>query len=198
MSVVIPTDLLPNTATPELLSNGGILSPSGGGVDQRLNRLGDRHQISVTMPKRMSGRILSRLLAALKQALTQGAIMDFFQPGIDLSAPGNPVVDGAGQAGSTIALRGFTPAYAVRFDQFFSIVHNGRRYLHSASGQGVAGADGKLVVSITPMLRISPADGDVCEFAKPKIEGFLTGNSVAWSLARAGTTPPTFVIKEAE
>jgi hypothetical protein len=198
MSILIPDRYIPNTAAPELITAGGILSPlGGGGSDQRLNRLGDRYQITIKVPQRLSGSILSGLLAALKQALTQGAIMKFYQPGIKIGAPGAPVVDGANQGGSFIALRGLTPFYAIRIDQFFSIVHNGRRYLHSAAAQTIAGADGKAVVPITPMLRIRPANGAVCEFT-PQIEGFLTGNSVAWTHTRARTDPPAFTIKEAE
>jgi hypothetical protein len=198
VSILIPDRYVPNTATPELITAGGILSPTGGGgSDQRLNRLGDRYQIAIKLPARLSGSILSGLLAALKQALTQGAVMKFHQPGLRIGTPGTPVVDGGNQGGSFIALRGLQPGYAIRIDQFFSIVHNGRRYLHSAAAQTIAGADGKAIVPITPMLRIRPADGAVCEFA-PHIEGFLTGNSVAWTHTRARTDPPAFTIKEAE
>lgn len=198
MSVLLPNDPLPNTAVPELLSWGGVLSPPGGGADQRLNRLGDRYQLSVTLPPRLSGEVLRVYLARLRRALTAGAIMSFPQPDLVIGEPGAPFVSGAGQSGSSINLGGFAPGYVVCEGQFFSIVHNGRRYIHSADAQVAANGSGNITLPITPMLRIRPANGAICEFKDPKIEGFLTGNSVAWTFTRAKTTPPTFVIKEVE
>ena len=196
-SVVLPTTQLPNSATPELVSFGGVLTPSGGGPSQRLNRLGDRYRLSVTLPTRITGE-LRVYIARLRQALTDGAILAFPQPDITIGSPGSPVVAGSGQAGSTLNLRNFTPNYALREGQFFSIIHNGRRYLHSARAQAIVSNTGTLALPITPMLRISPADGAVCEFGQPKIEGFLEGNSIAWTYTRARTKPPEFVITEAE
>ncbi len=198
MSILLPSDPLPNTAVPELLSFGAVLTPPLGGAAQRLNRLGDRFRLSVTLPARLSGAVLRVFLSRLRRALTQGAIIAFPQPDLDIGTPGAPMIDGANQTGSTLKLRGFAAGYVIREGQFFSVVSNGRRYLHSAAAQVAAGGSGNVVLPIDPLLRVLFADGAACEFAEPKIEGLLDGNSVAWTFTRARTTPPTFVITEAE
>jgi hypothetical protein len=198
MSILLPSDPMPNTAVAELLSWGGVLTPPLGGASLRINRLGDRFRITITLPPRISGDILRVYLARLRRALTQGALMAFPQPGLVIGNPGAPVVNGSGQIGSTIKLRGFVPQYVVREGQFFSIIHNGRRYLHAASADMQASNSGTMDLPIDPLLRILLADGDVCEFAQPMIEGFLSGDSLAWTYTRAKTTPPTFTITEVE
>src|SRR3546814_9494938 len=60
MSIILPTTPGIRSATPSLISYGGLLSPSLGGAVQRLNRLGDRHALKVSLPPMRSepdGRI---------------------------------------------------------------------------------------------------------------------------------------------
>jgi hypothetical protein len=200
MSILLPSSPVPSDAQPSLVSLGAVVGSPLGGADQRFNRLGDRYQISVTLPSRSftSGDAMRVYLSRLRRALTQGAILPFLQPGLDVGVPGAPVVSGAGQQGSSLSLRGFRPGYTVREGQFFSIIHGGRRYLHEAAGEVSADATGRLVLPIGPMLRIQPGDAAICEFAQPMIEGFLSGNSVSWTLKGMRTTPAQFTIKEAE
>ena len=91
------------------------------------------------------------------------------------------MVDGAGQTGFAIALRGLRPSYAIREGQAVPIVTANRRYLYFAAQTTVAGSDGTATVPIYPMLRRSPLDGDACEIAAPIIQGSISGNEVAWS-----------------
>jgi hypothetical protein len=196
-SIVLPTAPLPQSATPHYLDFGGVQTPPGGGASQKLNRLGDRYAIDITTPRlkpEPDGRIW---VQRLQRAMKRGAIYPFPQPGLIIGNPGSPVVDGAGQAGSLLALRGFAPGYTVREGQYFSIIHGGRRYLHSAAVQTTANGAGTMTLSITPMLRIAPADGATCEFAEPMIEGFLGGNEMAWTLVIARVQGLTFTITEA-
>src|SRR3546814_6750685 len=74
MSIILPTTPGIRSAAPSLISYGGLLSPSLGGAVQRLNRLGDRHALKVSLPPMRSepdGRIYA---SKLRRALQQGAI----------------------------------------------------------------------------------------------------------------------------
>lgn len=165
---------------PRMIDFGGALTPALGGPVQTIMRLGTRHALEVTLPKMRTeptGRIWS---SKLRQAKLFGAIMVFPQDGLTVGLAGAPVVDGAGQAGMTLALRGFRPSYAVREGQAFSLINDGERYLHFAAAPAVADSAGEMVLSIFPMLRVIPDDGAVCEFASPKIQGSLSGNEASW------------------
>ncbi|PTQ64455.1 hypothetical protein C8J45_103304 [Sphingomonas sp. PP-CE-3G-477] len=185
MSVILPNSPAPSDAVPSYLDWGGVLRPIFGGVLQKLLRLGDRFAIDVNLPPlttEADGRIWT---AMLMLAQRQGAVLSWPQPGLIVGNPGAPAVNGTGQAGSILVLRGFQPGYVVRMGQFFSILHGGRRYLHFAAADGTANAQGLLQLPIGPMLRIRPSDGAVCEFAAPKIEGLLDGNTRDWTLNTA-------------
>ncbi|WP_242140875.1 hypothetical protein [Sphingomonas sp. TREG-RG-20F-R18-01] len=183
MSILLPS--LPGMragAKMRLLDWGGTLTPPLGGASQRLDRLGSRHALDVPLPSMKmepTGRIW---LSRLKRAKSLGALYPVPLEGFNPGAPGAPIIAAANQAGTTLQLAGFSANYPFSEGQWFSIIHLGRRYLHSIDADGIAANDGTAVVSITPMLRIIPTVGDVCEFAVPMIEGAIAGNSVEWSL----------------
>lgn len=178
--------LLPNKGTVSsdqihMVDFGGQLKPFMGGPVQTIMRLGTRFALDITVPQMRTepfGRIFS---SRLMQAKIFGALIEFRQDGLKVNVPGGPVlVDGAGQTGFVLHQRGFRPGYAVREGQFFSLLSGGQRYLHRAATSIVVGGDGKLVLPIFPMLRVSPADGDVCEWGKPMMQGSLSGNEALW------------------
>jgi len=171
---------------PRMIDWGGSLTPPNGGAVQTLSRLGTRHALDVTPPAikaEPEGRIFS---AQLRLAKLFGALIPFDQDGFKPGLCGRPVVSDSGQSGMTLALRSFTPNYSVRMGQAFSLVHQGRRYLHFVASQGVANSTGVLALSIFPMLRVIPDANSVCEFTRPMIEGSLSGNEVAWTRQTAG------------
>jgi hypothetical protein len=108
------------------------------------------------------------------------------QDGLSIGSPGAPVVHGDGQTGIALAIGGFAPGYTVRPGQYFSIITAGRRYLYLATASTSAASDGTMTLPIFPMLRVSPSAGDTCEFAKPYIQGSLSGNEAAWSRLGGG------------
>jgi hypothetical protein len=182
MSIMLPSAPGIRTAKPRLLDFGGLLTPAGGGAVQKLNRLGNRFAMDIEFPPTRTeadGRIFSTRLA---RALTLGVMCFVLQPGLIIGAPGSVLIDGNGQTGSTLNLKGFAAGYVVREGQFFSIIHAGRRYLHMAAEDLAASGGGTMVLPIVPMLRISPSDGDTVEFAAPIIEGWLSGNMAEWQL----------------
>jgi hypothetical protein len=180
MSIILPLSPSLQGATPHLLDWAGTLTPPLGGSLQILDRLGSRHSIDLKLPPiptEPAGRIWA---SRLKQAKRQGALYRFPQYGFRIGAPGAPQVGANGQAGTSLALTGFTPGYAIRDGQWFSLVTGGRRYLYSASSGAVANSSGAATVQIEPPLRISPVAGDLAEFAVPMIEGVLSGNDLSW------------------
>jgi len=197
MSVELPQPRLPQIVVMRFLDFGGTLTPPGGGAAQRVNRLGSRFGVDITYPRLRPEPDARILMSALRQAKVNGAIFPVPQPGFDVGAPGNPLVDGAAQLGTVLKLKGFTPGYAGRNGQYFSIIQGGRRYLHHLALQGIADAAGGMEASIWPMLRISPDDGAICEFGKPMIEGFLAGNTVEIELSIAKGVPSKITIEEA-
>lgn len=185
-------------ATISFVDSGGILRPiMRGGALQRLNRLGDHFAVTYNVGDVRSDSPEGRLLRQqLIMAKTQGAIALFPQDGRDTGAPGSPVVNGAGQTGSTINLRGFAASYPVLTSQPFSIISGGRRYLHTANADTAANGSGGMALAITPMLRISPGDGAICEFATPYIEGFITSD-ISWVFTPGNWQGQSVTIEEA-
>jgi hypothetical protein len=198
MSVLLPNLPGMRSAEPQLLDFGGVQQGALGGAAQRLNRLGNRFAISVELPPALSATDGRVYVARLLKALTAGAIYPFPQPDLAIGDPGAPLVNGAGQSGSVLNLKGFIAGYLIREGQFFSIIHNGRRYLHQASAEIAADGSGNVALPITPMLRISPANNAVCEFALPYIEGFVSGDSARWKLLLEPYHSIAFNISEAQ
>jgi hypothetical protein len=130
------------------------------------------------------------------QALTAGALFVLPQDFVNAAA-GTPVVNGAAQLGSTLQLRGFVANAPIFEGQFFSIIFAGRRYLHCVTADTAADSAGAAVISLVPMLRISPNDGATCEFEQPMIEGFLSGNAFEWDMQTDPYLDLSFTITEA-
>lgn len=198
MAITLPALPGARSATPRLQDWGADLTPSLGGAMQRLNRLGSRHALDVEMPPMLAepdGRIW---VSRLKRGKTDRVLFEFPQLDLVIGSPGSPKVKTVTAGGTSVPLKGLTPGYAIREGQFFSIIHNGRRYLHSADAQAIADAVGDVTVTVTPMLRVSLSVDDVVEIAKPMIEGALAGDEFAWSIDVARTVGLAFSIVEAE
>lgn len=174
----LPARPLPKLATVIPVVPGGWQGGATGGEERWVGFMGARYALKLEVPNlrpEPDGRLWS---AAILDGLMDGAIVGcrFHQPGFrSLATIGTGiVVDGAGQAGSTLNLRGFGRGAVVRRREFFSIVTGGRRTLYRARAETQANADGKMALPVGPMLHVEPGDGDLCEFGAPMIEGKLT------------------------
>lgn len=197
MAITLPFTPYARAATPRLLDWGSELTPGLGGASQRMSRLGSRHALDVEMPimrAEPDGRIW---VSRLKRGKTERVLFEFPQLDLVVGSPGSPKVKTASVGGTSLPLKGLTPGYAFREGQFLSIVHGGRRYLHSAEA-GMADAAGDLTLTVTPMLRVALSVDDVVEIAKPMIEGALSGDEVAWSIDVTRTIGLAFTITETE
>jgi len=194
---VLPSLPLGSQTNIRLKSNANILESSFGGPSQRNAKMGDRWTLEVVC-RPMRAAQANPVITALLQGLSEKLIARVPQPGFEIGSPGNPVVSGAGQAGSSLTISGFTPGYQIRNGQFFSIVAGGVRYLHRVRADATANGSGAAVVQFLPMLKVSPPAGSVCEFAEPKIEGLVDGAEQGWTVGLVANVGLTFKINEAQ
>lgn len=175
---------------------GNTLTPPLGGPDQRINRPGNRHRVSGALPpikNKDEGRVW---VARLKRGMSEGVRMKFPLGGFDPGSPGSPQVNGSGQSGRIIQLSGFQAGYVVKEGQYFSIFTGGAHYVYSADEEVTAASNGTMQLTIDPLLRISPNNGDVCHFEEPMIEGLIEGSERQWQFAVDHTVGIEFGIKE--
>lgn len=171
---------------------GGRQTPALGGAISRVNRLGSRLAVSVSLPPMMPD-VGRAWVAALDAAVELGARWRIRQPGLVIGTPGTPVVDGAGQAGRSLSIRAAQPHYVFRAQQLVTI---GGRLAMLASGVMVA-ADGTASLPLTAPLRAEPVDGEPVDVAGPTIEGLLEGDGLSWTVDRARRYGLGFAITEA-
>jgi hypothetical protein len=145
-----------------------------GGADLDAPRMGDRFAADVSTTQLKQDAQSRLLIADLLEGLTVDVKIALRLP--NRSRPlGGAVVDGADQSGSLLKVRGLGRGSAPARGDFFSIVHDGRHYVHMVTAQAIAGADGRAMIPILPMLRFLTADGERVALDLPMIEGRLVG-----------------------
>lgn len=198
MAVIeLPSWAVPNSAVPYLRDFGTVLIPFLGGPEQRINRLGTRFGLRVTLPpmptRDLALVIQSRLLRAREDRLR----MAWMQPDFDTGVPGAPLISAAVTAGTSIPLKGMAAGYTVKEGQMLSIVRGARRYMHMFAADGTVGAGGLLQASIWPMIRASLITNDVVEIARPMIEGLVSpGDEMSWQVSVDRLASFSFTIAE--
>jgi hypothetical protein len=194
--VIDLTALEIRAAAPTLLDWGGELEPPLGGVTQRIDRLGSRHAISVTVPPKSiepDGRVW---ISRIKRAKREGGRIAFPQVEFAVGTPGVPQVASNVAAGSVIPLKGLTAGYEIREGQWLSVIHVGRSYLYSVDTGVTASGGGLASVTVTPMLRSQLSMNDVVNLAEPVLEGWLSGDEFSWTLEEARTVGLQFSVTE--
>lgn len=181
---------------PFLIDAGGVLKGGLGAPDQRINRMGSRFGVAVTMPPMRSAKQGRQWVAALVRAQADGARMRFPQPGFDPGAPGTPQVNGSGQAGSTLSIKAAATDYIFRVGQFFSVLTGGAHYVYMVATETITGISGVAAVPIVPMIRAQHLDSDPIHIGPPMIEGFVSGDERQWVLSVGGITSLEFEIRE--
>lgn len=147
----------------------------------RVDRAGGRYSLRVSFPP-MVADTARKFIARLQRAKSEGLRLDIPLLGVSQGLPGAPVVDGAGQAGKTLNVRGLTPGYVAKEGFWLTIIEtDGTPYLHMVAVTGVS-AGGTLAMEIEPALRAPFADGAAIELANPFVEGFIEGDGWSWSV----------------
>lgn len=196
MAFILPT--LPKSAelTPRVIDNSGNLTPiTGAGSAQRILRPG---RLGVTVQIPALGEACANVwLAVGLRHLTEGGPVRLAWPVRNAaSMPAGASVDGAGQAGALLAIKGLAPGQMLPPFTPFSFIAGGVSYMHRVSAQVTADGAGKAVASIGPFLRVSPADGLALNFTAPNIEGDLDAGGLEWTLKRLRWIGFTFSITE--
>lgn len=193
----LPAFPSPNGADLALQDFGTMLVPGLGGPVQRVNRMGSRFRGTFTLPpmRMKAGRVW---IARLIRGKTEGVRMPLPLLDFDPGAPGNVLINGADQAGSSLTVDGATPNYVFREGQPFSIETGGKHHLYMVAQETLANASGQATLPITPMLRRPHLNDDVCHFGKPMIEGFIMGDELAWNLALGHFVGIQFDIAESQ
>ena len=197
MPVTLPTCPYPTDYQVLLRDFGAVLTPFLGGPEQRINRLGMRFGLRLTMPPMDADEgmvYLSRLLQGRQSTVILPWPLLDFDPG----TPGAPLVSAAVASGTTIPIKGLTPGYQVKEGQFFSVIHSGRRYVYMFTADATANGSGNLSAAIFPLLRTALSTNDVIEIAQPKIEGLvMPGEEISWQIGLDNAREFSFSVLEA-
>lgn len=196
--IELPASPAPASVSPELMDYGVVLRPGLGGAVQKVDRAGSRYRVAFTYPP-MPADDARKFVSRLNQAKLEGGLrMKMRLAGIDQSGAGSPVVDGAGQAGTLLSIRGLTPGYALQEGFWLTIFDaSGQPYLHNCRSEVTADGSGDAAIVITPPLRIDFADGATIELNAPVVEGFIDGGAIGWSVDTAYHFGIGFTIEEA-
>lgn len=182
-SITLPSSPGAASAMMRFVSHNNVLRPVFGGEEQVIQRMGSKWAIDVQMPPMVydTARVW---IARLTSGQAQTVLVPVPQPDMVIGNPGAPVVDGGGQGGTFLNLKGFAPGYQVREGQFFSVVSGEDRCLYQAVEARAADAEGKMRLQFNPMLRRWPVNNAVVEMAQPLIEGFVQ-TAQQWSIDTA-------------
>lgn len=180
--IELPDDPAPNGVEIEVVDFGMTLRPAGGGSVLRVNRPGTRLRARVSYPP-MKADVARKFWARLQTAKREGLRIEY--PLLDLSqgSPGSPVIDGANPSGTTLALRGLTPGFAIKEGFVLTLIDgDGLRFTHFSAGSARADGSGDVEIAIEPPIRGVFADGDEVLLGKPTIEGALV-EEIGWALS---------------
>lgn len=194
--IEVPAWAEPRGAAPAFMDFGGVLRPSTGAALLRVDRMGSRYRAGLTFAPfgdPAHGRIIvSRLIRAKRMGIRVPFPLLAPQPCEDA------VVDGAGQAGTTLKVRGLTPGRVVREGFWLSVVRaDGQHFLHNAAGEVIADGAGKAALPLSEMLRWPFVDGDRVKLVRPMIEGLVDGDEQAWAISIEKFVDIEFTVEEA-
>lgn len=193
--ITLPDLPAPNGVEPSLIDYGVNLRAALGGGTVRVNRPGNRFRLNVTFPL-MTPEVARVFVSRLIRAKQEGLRLPYPLLSETQGSPGSPVVNGAGQSGTAIALRGLTAGYAFAEGSWLSIVGGGQHYLHNVTNAVTANGSGLATVSIAPALRFPFPDGAVVHIAQPMVDGFVDGESADWTIRVDHLVQLGFTIEE--
>jgi len=195
VTIALPTSPRASAAKPRLIGNSVETDPIIGGAVQRKGRLGTRWSLDVTLPA-MDYATAMAWTADLASSEDEEVLLLWPQPPELVGAIGVPVVNGGGQAGTSLVIRGAAGGYVFKKGLFFSLFEGGRYYLHQVRAAVAANGAGGATLNIKPMLRVVPSDGAVLEFLEPKIQGWAQP-SPSWDLDAALQVGMSITVTEA-
>lgn len=179
----LPTYPGPKSAALRPIDAGGWQEAVLGGDDIRLDRLGNRFGLAVTMPPMkwdtIDGVSAARVWASrLTQGIEEGVRMEVPQPDFDLSSfdDGTARPTGAVAAQASEFAGSWLGAGRTYYEgQLVTVVRTstGKRYLHQLREGFVVDGGGLATVKLWPRLRTPLDNTDRLNFATPTIDGRL-------------------------
>ncbi|ASE38476.1 hypothetical protein [Brevundimonas vesicularis] len=185
------------SATPKLIGYFTDQTPTLGGPQSRVSRLGDRWGMAVeTYPAVYAeeGRVY---LARLLRGMTDTVTIAVPEPGLSGLDFGVPVVSAAA-AGRLLPVSGLGAGRVVPEGKLLSIIVGGQRFLYITTAEVTASGAGVATLPIYPTLRRQPAIGATVELSNPKMEGFVQGNEQSWQISRSKRLGFSYAIMERE
>lgn len=190
----LPSYPPPASAEPVFIDAGATV---GATVEQRVEKIGSRFGLSVSMPPMRGDKLGRQWIAKLLQGKSEGVRIAWPLQGFKPGVPGAVKVNGAGQSGRTLVVDGASANYVFRAGQPFNHVPaDGEELLYFIAEEVIANGSGQATLTIEPMLRLEPADNDNLEFGAPVICGFLEAGDLPWSLSIAKWTGLGFGLRE--
>jgi hypothetical protein len=185
----------PRTATAVLIDKGLIQRSAGPGKTNRVNRKGSRYRLQVAMGPFYAEKardFIADLVSGKSEGVQISYPLQWPQDGC-----GALQVDGAGQGGTSLNIKGGTPGFMVRKGFWLSLEdENGQHYLHNVKTPVRIGATGTAMLVITPELRHPFLNNATIHMARPMVQGFVDGDEWAWELSGDRATPIVFTLEE--
>jgi hypothetical protein len=195
--IELPAGVVPVTASAALVDAGGVMRSPLNTAALRVNRLGSHYRVALTFP-RIDDPALARVIVSRLIRAQQEGLRTWFPTPEDQPVAGDVVVDGGGQSGKAIAVRGLYRQTAIREGWWLSIVDAlGRSYLHNIAGGVAADGNGRAVLPLSEGLRAPFADGAAVRLVSPPIEGIVEGDAREWSIDVERGVDFTVTIEEA-
>lgn len=196
--LVFPEYPSPASVNIRLISSMNELKPSFGGPVQRVLRAGSRFAIDITMPP-MTADTARPWLAVLAAGSGSFPVrMPFPQGQTQLGDAGAPVVNGSGQAGMFLNVKGVTPGFVFPAGHAFSVISNDQAFTYMLINSVTASPAGLATLSFGPMLRRPPNNNDVVMIEEPVIEGWAFSGGGQWSVDAASHFGLEFTLAERE
>lgn len=173
MALTLPTSPRPSKMVPRPIFTRNETRPAtGAGPVGRNLRPGTRWAWDFDYPPMTYEQSL-----AFDDLLTEDdtIIVDILQPGLVVGAPGSGGrVNGAGQAGRMLNIKGVAPGYILRKGQWLSVLSGGQWFAYKTSAAVTVDSSGNCAVPLRTMIRAPLANNAVVEIAAPKAEGWAT------------------------
>ncbi len=179
----------------EYIGNNLIQDPGEGGETLVIARLGTRFKVSTTV--RLRGDQGMGLVALVNGKRTEKVRLLINQM-MAIATAGSAVQANGANQGSILKFKGLPANYPLRGGQYFTVVKNGKRYLHQIVEPTTATPAGLATAVITPMLRVALTGNEVIEVDAPSIEGYLDGPTSSYGTDFDKTVTVTVTVKEAE
>lgn len=195
MAIVLPALPAKASLVLGLTDNSALLEPPTGGDTQRIMRPGSKHYAKVDLPALSDAA--NDWVGALKRHKTEGVVLRLAIKQIGLEGlPTGAQVDGAGQQGSLLSIKGLGAGQVLEPETYFCFTLGSWSYLHSTTARITANGSGRATVPIAPMLRASPSNGLALNFADPFIEGETDAGPLEVSVERLRWRTTSFTITE--